>query len=44
MNRSIKHPRDIMQDVLVKVDKLIVPIDFIILDMKEDREIPLISV
>ena len=41
-DRSIKHPRGIIKDVLVKVDKLIFPADFIVLDMEEDREVPLI--
>ncbi|KAL5573695.1 hypothetical protein UlMin_023292 [Ulmus minor] len=41
-DRSIKHPRGIIEDVLVKVDKFIFPADFIVLDMEEDREIPLI--
>ena len=41
-DRSIKHPRGIIEDVLVKVDKLIFPVDFIVLDMEEDREVPLI--
>ncbi|KAL5580055.1 hypothetical protein UlMin_012497 [Ulmus minor] len=41
-DRSIKHPRGIIEDVLVKVYKFIFPADFIVLDMEEDREIPLI--
>ncbi|XP_031253889.1 uncharacterized protein LOC116111867 [Pistacia vera] len=41
-DRSIKHPRGIIEDVLVKVDKFIFPMDFIVLDMEEDKEIPLI--
>ena len=41
-NRSITYPRGILEDVLVKVDKFIFPVDFIILDMEEDHEIPLI--
>ena len=40
-DRSIKHPRGIIEDVLVKVDKFIFPVDFIVLDMEEDREVPL---
>ena len=31
-----------IEDVLVKVDKFIFPADFIILDMEEDKEIPII--
>ncbi|KAJ0010853.1 hypothetical protein Pint_33125 [Pistacia integerrima] len=30
------------QHVLVKVDKIIFPTDFVVLDMEEDKEIPLI--
>ena len=41
-NRSLKHPRGIIEDVLVKVDKFIFPANFIVLDMEEDREIPII--
>ncbi|KAL5569930.1 hypothetical protein UlMin_026505 [Ulmus minor] len=41
-DRSIKHLRGIIEDVLVKVDKFIFPADFIVLDMEEDREISLI--
>ncbi|KAK5784909.1 hypothetical protein PVK06_039450 [Gossypium arboreum] len=41
-NRSVKYPRDIIEDVLVKVDKIIFPIDFVVLDMDEDVEVPLI--
>ncbi|GLU07084.1 hypothetical protein SLE2022_240580 [Rubroshorea leprosula] len=41
-DRSIKHPRGIIEDVLVKVDKFIFPADFIVLDMEEDHEVPLI--
>lgn len=31
-----------MEDALIKVEKFIFPIDFIVLDMDEDREIPII--
>ena len=31
-----------IEDVLVKVDKFIFPVDFIVLDMEEDKEIPII--
>jgi len=34
----------VIEDVLVKVDKLYFPVDFIVLDMDEDREVPLILV
>ena len=41
-DRSLKHPRGVIEDVLVKVDKFIFPTDFIALDMEEDNEIPII--
>ena len=41
-DRSLKHPRGIIEDVLVKVDKFMFPADFIVLDMEEDKEIPII--
>ena len=31
-----------IEDVMVKVDKFIFSIDFIVLDMEEDKEIPII--
>ena len=40
-DRSIKYPRGVIEDVLVKVKKLYFPADFIILDM-EDKKVPLI--
>ncbi|KAL0420435.1 UNVERIFIED_CONTAM: hypothetical protein Slati_3066400 [Sesamum latifolium] len=41
-DRSIKYPRGIVEDVLVKVGKFIIPVDFIVLDMEEDVNMPLI--
>ncbi|XP_073120714.1 uncharacterized protein [Henckelia pumila] len=41
-DRSIKYQRGIIEDVLVKVDKFIFPVDFVVLDMEEDLDMPLI--
>ncbi|XP_021998433.1 uncharacterized protein LOC110895424 [Helianthus annuus] len=41
-DRSVKFPRGIVEYMLVKVDKFVFPVDFIILDMDEDSEVPLI--
>ncbi|KAL5555463.1 hypothetical protein UlMin_037699 [Ulmus minor] len=41
-DQSVKYPRGVIEDVLIKVDKFIFPTDFVVLDMEEDREIPLI--
>jgi len=42
VDKSIKYPYGVVEDVLVKVDKFIFPVDFVIVDMKEDDEVPLI--
>ncbi|CAL9001071.1 unnamed protein product [Prunus brigantina] len=34
-DRSVKYPRGIVEDILVQVDKLILPADFVVLDMEE---------
>ncbi|GKC64040.1 DNA-directed DNA polymerase [Tanacetum coccineum] len=41
-DRSIQYPRGIVENVLIKVDKFILPIDFVILDMPKDSRIPII--
>ncbi|KAK8950898.1 hypothetical protein KSP39_PZI004064 [Platanthera zijinensis] len=41
-DRSVKYPVGVVEDVLVKVDKFIFPVDFVILDIEEDAEVPLI--
>ena len=41
-NISLKHPWGVIEDVLVNVDKFIFLADFIVLDMEEDKEIPII--
>nr|GEV88743.1 hypothetical protein [Tanacetum cinerariifolium] len=41
-NRSIKYPRGIVENVLIKVDKFVLPIDFVILDILEDFRVPII--
>ena len=41
-DRTLAFPRGVVEDVLVKVDKLILPADFIILDMEEDKDVPII--
>ncbi|XP_073158946.1 uncharacterized protein [Henckelia pumila] len=41
-DRSPKYQRGIIEDVLVKVDKFIFPVDFVVLDMEKDLDMPLI--
>jgi len=40
-DKRVKHPYDVAEYVLIKVDKFMFPVDFVILDMKEDKEVPL---
>ena len=42
VDRTIKHPYGIIEDVLVKVDKFLFPVDFVVKDMDEDNEVTLI--
>ncbi|XP_073153614.1 uncharacterized protein [Henckelia pumila] len=41
-DKSIKYLRRIIEDVLVKVKKFIFPVDFVVLDMEEELNMPLI--
>lgn len=40
-DRSLTYPHNIIEDILVKLDKFIFPIDFVVLDMKEDQNVAL---
>ncbi|KAK5811900.1 hypothetical protein PVK06_027284 [Gossypium arboreum] len=35
-DKTIRFPRGIIEDVLVKIDKFIFPVDFVVLDIEED--------
>ncbi|XP_071740566.1 uncharacterized protein [Rutidosis leptorrhynchoides] len=41
-DRSIKYPRGIIENMLVKTGTLVFPADFVVLDMEVDERIPLI--
>ncbi|XP_060183121.1 uncharacterized protein LOC132613083 [Lycium barbarum] len=41
-DQSTKKPQGIIENVLVRVDKFIFPADFIVLEMEENTEVPLI--
>ncbi|GJS17832.1 DNA-directed DNA polymerase [Tanacetum coccineum] len=41
-DRSIQYPRGIVENVLIKVNKFVLLIDFIILDMPKDSKVPII--
>ncbi|XP_076949118.1 uncharacterized protein LOC143621644 [Bidens hawaiensis] len=41
-DRSVKYPRGIVENMLVKIDKFVFHVDFVILDTDEDKNVPLI--
>ena len=41
-DRSIAQPEGILEDVLVKVGKFIFPVDFVIMKMEKDTQVPLL--
>jgi len=41
-DRYIKHPYGVIEDLLVKVDKFLFPVDFVVMDIEEDVDVPLI--
>ncbi|XP_023764839.2 uncharacterized protein LOC111913346 [Lactuca sativa] len=41
-NKTMTFPRGICEDLLVKVNKFLFPTDFIVLDIEEDEQVPII--
>ncbi|XP_023753520.1 uncharacterized protein LOC111901897 [Lactuca sativa] len=41
-NKTVTFPRGICEDLLVEVDKFVFPADFIVIDMEEHRQVPII--
>ncbi|KAK5774973.1 hypothetical protein PVK06_042837 [Gossypium arboreum] len=41
-DKTIRFPGGIIEDVLVKIDKFIFPVDFVVLNIEEDSNVPLI--
>ncbi|XP_050885434.1 uncharacterized protein LOC127090986 [Lathyrus oleraceus] len=41
-DKSITKPSDIAEDMLVKVDKFLFPINFVVMNIEEDDDVPLI--
>ncbi|GJX46286.1 retrovirus-related pol polyprotein from transposon TNT 1-94 [Tanacetum coccineum] len=41
-NKTTQFPKGIAKNVLVKIDKFVFPVNFVILDMEEDHRIPII--
>ena len=41
-DRSMAQPEGVLEDVLVKVGKFICPVDFVVMKMEEDNQVPLL--
>ena len=41
-DRSMAQPEGILEDVLVKVGKFVFPVDFVVMKMEEDTQVPLL--
>ena len=39
---TLAHPKGILEDVLIKVGKFIFPMDFVVIEIKEDKQAPLL--
>ena len=39
-NRTLAQPKGIPEDVLIKVGKFIIPMDFMVIDIEEDKQVP----
>lgn len=42
VDKSIKRPSRIAEDILFKVDRFLFLVDFVVMDIEEDNEVPLI--
>ena len=42
VDRSLTYPWGMVEDVLIKIDKFIFLADFVVLDMEDDHDVPLI--
>ena len=41
-NKTMAQPEGILEDVLIKVGKFIFHMDFVVIDMEEDKQVPLL--
>ena len=42
VDRTLAQPKGTLEDVLIKVGKFIFPIDFVVIDIEEDKQVPLL--
>ena len=41
-HRTLAQPEGILEHVLIKVVKFIFPVDFVVIDIEEDKQVPLL--
>ena len=41
-DRTLAQPEGILKDVLIKVGKFIFPVDVVVIDIEEDKQVPLL--
>ena len=41
-DRTLAHPEDILEDVLIKVGKFVFLVDFVVINIEEDKQVPLL--
>ena len=41
-NRTLAHPKGILEDVIIKVGKFVFPVDFVVINIEEDKQVPLL--
>ena len=41
-DRTLAQPEGNLEDVLIKVGKFIFPVDFVVIDIEEDKQVPLL--
>ena len=42
VDRTLAHPVGILEDVLIKVGKFVFPVDFLVINIEEDKKVPLL--
>ena len=42
VDRTLAHPEGILEDVLIKVGKFVFPVDFVVINIKEDKQVLLL--
>ena len=41
VDKTLAHPKGILEDVLIKVEKIVFPVDFVVINIEEDKQVPL---